>query len=189
MTKVDLCNRALGVLGHDRTIDSFDEESTEALRCRQFFDVALEEVLGAHDWDFAAVEQPYTLKAADSNGWARLPHIEDCLRIVRVTDSSAHALQVRRMRDFMLIKLGIGDTATIRYISKDIDVETLPPKFREAFVYQFAALLCAPMFGSDSKTEGFTNLAKMKLAEAISADADETSSPGDWENPFLAARR
>lgn len=197
MTKTEICNAALGVLGHDRVVTdlygmtdgAYNDQSTEAERCRLFFSAALENTLGAHDWDFAAVEKPLTLTAVDDNGYARVPIIPDCLRIVRVTDAESHALKVRRTRDFLFVKVGSTHEAVIRYVSSDIDFSCIPPKFREALTYQLAALICGPMYGSDSKTEGYTNLAKLKLADAINAETDETSSPGEWENPFLAARR
>ena len=59
MTKTEICNRALALLGHDRAITAYEDASdtsTEAARCRQFLDAAVQDVLSAHDWDFAAEE-------------------------------------------------------------------------------------------------------------------------------------
>lgn len=189
MTKTEICNRALAVLGHDRMVDDFDsDQSTEALRCRQFYNAALEEVLGDHDWDFAAVEIKLRLSAADENGFARIPTPPDCLRLISATNTEGNPLKTRRARDFIFIKSD-GCEAVVRYVSNDIDIETVPPKFREAFIYKLAALICGPMFGNDKKAEGYINLAKMKLSEAVTAEADETAYRGEWENPFINARR
>lgn len=190
MTVEDVCNRALAVLGHDRTITSFkDDTSAEANRCRLFWSAAYEAVMGAHDWDFAAVSRRIHISARDLQGWGRVPNPVDALRIVRVTDVNGSALRTRRDRDFLYIAPGASDEVYMRYIPSDVEVEYMPHKVVEALVYQLASILAGPMFGNDSKTEGYINLSKIKLSEAITQDTDETADPGEWVNPFLAARK
>lgn len=165
------------------------DASAEAMRCRQFFTPAFEAVMGAHDWDFAAINRRIHISARDAQGWGRVPNPLYTLRIVRVTDEQGNALRMRRDRDFLYISPGVSNEVTLRYIPKDIEIEYMPHKVIEALIYQLAGILAGPMFGNDSKTEGYVNLAKVKLSEAITQDADETADPGEWVNPFLAARQ
>ena len=80
MTETDICNRALALLGHDRPIEDFDgmtdgaynDQSTEAVRCRAFYGAAVRNCLAEHDWDFAAEERPVGATSPDPYGWVRL---------------------------------------------------------------------------------------------------------------------
>lgn len=189
MTKTDICNRALAILGHDRTITDYDNDSsTEALRCRQFYMAALEEVLTEHDWDFATNEIRLRFTSTDENGYSRLPLPADCVRFIAAMTPSGDPYPIRRTRNKLLVQ-NHGEDILLRYVSSDIEEESLPPKFREAFIYRLASLICGPMFGDVRKAESYTNLSKIKLGEAVTSETNETSYHGEWENPFLAARR
>lgn len=188
MTKTEICNRALGALGHDRTIDDYaTDESTEALRCRQFLDTAIKDCLSSHDWDFAAVEKPLGATAANPDGWVRLPYPEDAFRIIVVSTPNGNPLRTRRDRDWLYVK-SFGEAMHIRYISSDVEVETFPHKFAEAVVDRLAALLAGPMFGDDKKAQFFINNAAQSLEIAKREEANTTAYHGETENPFIAAR-
>lgn len=196
MTKIEICNRALAVLGHDRMIEDFDgmtdgqynDQSTEALRCRQFFNAALEDCLSEHNWDFAAVERTMGASACDGRGWVRIPLIHDAVRICTVVNECGKPLETRRTRDCMYVRSD-GRQIVIRYVSRDVEISELPHKFTEALVYKLAALLAGPMFGDDRKTQNFMTLAAQKLSDAVTKETDETAFRGEWRNPFIAARR
>lgn len=189
MTKTEICNRALAVLGHDRTISDFDTDTaTEAERCRQFYASAKMNCLAEHNWDFAAVERDFGAVSPDSAGWARFPLPAGAIRVCAVTDTSGRPLETRRNRDFMLVKSG-GSPVRIRYVADDVAESEFTHKFAEAVVYQLASLLAGPMFGSDQKTQNFMNLAQQKLSDAVTKETDETAYRGEWNNPFIKARR
>ena len=196
MTKTEICNRALAVLGHDRTISDFDgttegvynDMSEEAVRCRQFFDSALKNCIAEHDWDFLAVERNLGTLHPDEFGWVRIVLQPDALRVVLVSDAEGKPFRIRRNRDAVDAQTH-GDFARLRYISDDIDIETLPHSFQEAVIYQLAYLISGPMFGDAKKSEGYMNLARMKLSDALSKETDETAYRGATENRFINARR
>lgn len=196
MTKTQICNRALAALGHDRTIEDFDgmtdgeynDVSTEAVRCREFFDSALGDCLCEHNWDFAAVERNMGAAASDEHGWARFPLIPDAVRICAVTDDEGRPLETRRTRDFLLVR-NRALPVRVRYVSSDVEMSELPHKFIEALVYRLASLLAGPMLGDDRKAQNIMNLAMQKLSDAVTKETDETAFRGEWRNPFIAARR
>ena len=189
MTKTEICNRALGVLGHDRTIDDFEtDQSTEAQRCRAFYNSAVLNCLAEHDWDFAAVERELGVVAPDQFGWARFPVPADALRISSVCDPQGRPLKTRRQLNFILVET-LGGPARMRYITSDITEIDFPHKFTEAVIHQLAALISGPMFGDSAKTNSFMSLAAQKLSDAVTKETDETAYRGEWRNPFINARR
>lgn len=189
MTKTEICNRALGVLGHDRMISDFEsDKSTEAERCRQFYMSAKMNCLSEHNWDFAAIEREFGAVSPDANGFARYPLPPGAIRIYSVTDDASRPLETRRTRDFLMVK-SFGSPVKIRYIADDVDESEFTHKFTEAVVYQLAALLSGPMLGNDQKTHNFMNLAAQKLSDAVTKETDETAYRGEWNNPFIKARR
>lgn len=191
MTKTDLCNRALAVLGHDRTIASFDTDaSTEAMRCRLFFDVAFLNVLAAHNWDFAAVERTFTLSWRNGQGYATIVRPPDCAKLVSVENEDEKPIKVKQANGILYVKNGdAARTVTLRWVSKDSDIDTWPNAFAEAVVYELAAQLSGPMYGDASKTNGYMQMAQQKLSIAVTGETDETAFKGEFVNPFLDARR
>lgn len=189
MTKTEICNRALAALGHDRMIEDFDtDQSTEAERCRQFYASAKMNCLAEHNWDFAAVERDFGTVAGDAFGWARFPLPAGAIRICSVTDDAGRPLETRR-NQFSLNVRNNGSPVRVRYVAEDVDERDFSHKFAEAVIYQLAALLAGPMFGNDAKTQNFMSLAHQKLSDAVTKETDETAYRGEWNNPFIKARR
>ena len=191
MTKTDLCNRALAVLGHDRTITAYDtDSSTEAVRCRLFLDNAYLNVLADHNWDFAAVERTFNLSWRNGQGYASIVRPADCAKLVSVENENEKPIRVKQANGILYVKNGDAESSvTLRWISTDTSVEDWPNAFTEAVVYELAAQLSGPMFGDASKTNGYMQLAQQKLSIAVTSETDETAYKGETSNPFLEARK
>lgn len=191
MTKTDLCNRALAVLGHDRTITAYDtDSSTEAVRCRLFFDNAYLSVLADHNWDFAAVERTFNLSWRNGQGYASLVRPADCAKLVSVENENEKPIKVKQANGILYVKNGDAESSvTLRWISTDTEIEEWPNAFTEAVVYELAAQLSGPMFGDASKTNGYMQMAQQKLSIAVTGETDETAYKGETSNPFLEARK
>jgi len=198
MTYTQICNLALGSLGHDRVVDDYDGKtggvyndlSTEAVRCRLFLPVAIEETLGAHDWNWAAREIPVSLSSPSDGAWCRLDRPTDALRVVGVFLRGAKLEKIEtRMADGFIWARAVRDRkAFLRYVPNDISEDEWPWWFRDALVHALAAKLAGPMFGDDAKTQGLVALAQRRLSSAILSDDGETSRTGSYVNPLLAAR-
>ena len=52
-SEVSICNAALGHLGNHSDIQSLDEASAEAKKCKKYYADTRDEVLRAHHWGFA----------------------------------------------------------------------------------------------------------------------------------------
>ena len=186
MNNVDICNRALGVIGHDRTIESMSETTTEGLLCAKFYPAARDNVLAAYDWEFAAVETEVNLND-DTTSWA-IP--AGCVKVVAVTDPDGRVLRtVRRGTNLLITRTGAA-TATVRYTSNAITSfeASLPHLVAEAIVYELAALLFGPMVGNVQDAQGtalytsYMQLASGKLQAAISAEDAEHAFMGGARN-------
>jgi hypothetical protein len=191
MTKTDLCNRALAVLGHDRTITAYDtDSSTEAVRCRLFFDNAYLNVLAAHNWDFAAVERTFILSWRNGQGYASIVRPADCAKLVSVENENEKPIKAKQANGILYVKNGDAESSvTLRWISTDTGIGDWPNAFTEAVVYELAAQLSGPMFGDASKSNGYMQLAQQKLSIAVTGETDETAYKGETSNPFLEARK
>lgn len=192
MNKTDICNRALAVIGHDRTIGTYEELSTEASRCRQFYPAALRNVLGAYNWDFASTEVALTFTSA-SHAWA-VP--TGLVKLVSVMDASGRAVRAIRSGSSLTIfnpgADGTSCSVRVRYVSAEDPSgstveDTLPHLVVEAVVYELASLLFGPMIGHVQSQDGtalfesYLNLAAKKLSAAITAE--------DAEHAFMGGNR
>lgn len=191
MTKTDICNRALGILGHDRFIEDYETDtSTEAERCRQLYPTALSHLLYAHEWDFATEERAIALGLPMEDGACRIPIPDDCARLIGIYDGSGEPLKVKRVRGKSAFVWPRGEGyAKMRYISNDLEVDELPPPFVEALEHRLAHLLCAPMFGDPQRSANFLQLADAALSRAKAIEANETRYCGDAGNKYAEARR
>ncbi len=204
MDYTQICNLALGALGHDRAVEDYDgtapgdagappayaDASTEAVRCRLFLPAALEETLGAHDWNWAAREVPVSLSHPAVGGWCRLERPADALRVVGVFLRGPREEKVdAKMADgFLWARPAPGRAAFLRYVSCDVRPEGMPWWFRDALVHALAAKLAGPMFGDDAKAANMAQLAARRLSAAVLADDAETAYPGARGNPLAEAR-
>ena len=186
MTQTDICNRALAVIGHDRTIASMSETSTEGQLCAKFYPAARDNVLAAYDWDFAAVDAEVSL-ADETTSWA-IP--AGCVKVVAVTDPDGRVLRtVRRGTNLIISRTG-AERATVRYTSNAIASfeAALPHLVAEAIVYELASLLFGPMIGNVQDAQGtalytsYVQLASGKLSAAISAEDAEHAFMGGARN-------
>ena len=88
---VDICNQALGHIGHSQPIASLDEDSEGASACSRFYTQARDEVLTVFPWPFAMRRVSLALVAADPNDdWSfayRRP--TDCLTARRVLNGTS----------------------------------------------------------------------------------------------------
>lgn len=186
MTSIDICNRALAILGHDRAITSLDtsvDTSTEATRCALFYPAARDAVLSAQAWEFASVDVavysniPYTLPTS-------------AVRVVSVRDASGNAVPATRSGN----TLRFSKDGTLRYISNSGDVSTYPRLVQEAIIAELAFQLYSPILGNPTSRElvetqkAYSSLAEAKLQTAWAAELAEHRWTGAPQDPDAAAK-
>jgi hypothetical protein len=81
---VDICNLALS---HVRggSINSIDENSTQAVQCRLHYPILLQQITQDSPWQFASAIKPLSLLIEEIFGWGYVyQYPTDCLRINRI---------------------------------------------------------------------------------------------------------
>lgn len=189
VAKTDVCNRALSALGSPVVLKDFDGDTTrEANRCRQFLPVAMRATLQGHDWDFAAVERPLVL-VEDPSGWCRVSQPDGCARVVRVHGTDGVRLHVRRAGGVLMVDAQGRRDALIRYVQDSVDLADSPSEFVDCVVARLAALLSGSLVQRAEDRAALMADAERRLSRAVADESNETAFPGEWENPFLKARR
>lgn len=199
MTYTDICNLALGALGHDRTVDDYDgkdsggsylDRSSEAVRCRLFLPVALEQTLGRHDWNWCAREVPVSLEGGLPGGWCRLERPSGALNVVGVflRGNPETKVETKAADGCLWARPAHGRPAFLRYVPSAVSPDEMPWWFRDALVHALAAKLAGPMFGDDAKTANFVQLSDRSLSAAVCRDDSESARAGRARNPYLEAR-
>ena len=200
MTTLEVWNFALGQIPHDKRVKSVDENSTEALRCRDNWEVARRKVLGAHAWTFAVDElacEGAMLRTARGARW-RYPKPAGALRSLGLFwDDAGRSDLLFRARGGMrqLPALGLGGAlsareprAIILFIRDIEDVVEFPEDVAEAAGWELAALVCPLMSGGADGAARLEARAALALQTAIGHDADTVEDSGSDGMEFVRAR-
>ena len=193
MTKLDIWNRALALLPHDRRVTEADDASqtpsTECHRCRDQWDAARQSVLAAHDWGWATRSMAYGPGGNDCHGnghvFARPP---DALRVVGLFGEDGRRVRAR-VRDGMFSSA--AEAVEIRWIpdlGEKHDIEAWPPWFAEAVVWELARRIAPTITGAPPPTH-VADGAALALSEAKRIDAAEVAWSGTDGRTFARARR
>ena len=190
MTKLEIWNRALALLPHDRRVASEDEQSTEALRCRDQWDAARVHCLTAHDWGWATRSMAYgpggnSCAHGSGHVFARPP---DALRVVGLFGEDGRRVRAR-VRDGMFSSA--AEAVEIRWIpdlGEKHDIEAWPPWFAEAVVWELARRIAPTITGAPPPTH-VADGAALALSEAKRIDAAEVAWSGTDGRTFARARR
>lgn len=189
VARTDVSNRALSAVGSPVVLKDYETDTTpEANRCRQFLPVAVRMTLQGHDWDFAAEERQIPL-APDPSGWSRVAMPDGCARLVWVHDPLGHKLRAKRTGGSLYVFSEGVACARVRYVSDDVDLSCSPPEFVGCVVARLAALVSGSLVQRAEDRARLAAAADMELASVATAESNETATPGEWENPFLKARR
>ena len=163
ISKLDICNNALSLVGQGTHIESLDEQSRESLSCNRLFDVTIERALDKFDWSFASKDELIddkslldTVIAPPFRNAYSLP--EDCRRV-----NSIHHVQLNQQysryvnpnktlpyklknHNSKLILCTDADAPfVIQYQCSGVPLELLPPTFIEAVEYLLAGYLAIDM--------------------------------------------
>lgn len=192
-SKVAISNAALTLL-KGNTITSMDETRPEARYCNQFFDDALDELLGEHQWSFA-IERATLSQSAESPAFGytykyTLPTSPLCLSVVSIYDKNAVKVEPTEYRIEGKYLLSDNDELYIKYVGRVSDYTLLPPVFRMALEYNLAAKLAHPITGSTNLVGFLTQQYEKYLRYAKTADnkQDEEVTWNDNDFPYITAR-
>lgn len=88
-SKVEICNLALIEARYDETIESLDENSVAAERCKRLYDTCRKEVLSNYPWTFAVKFEELARIGEDVEGHKfAYSYPKDCLRVLNMFSSA-----------------------------------------------------------------------------------------------------
>ena len=180
MSKIDICNAALSLIGSDAIVSSIDppDGSVEAGHCKRFYAMALAELLDWRPWSFAKKRVQLAQVALNQSAvWAyayALP--ADCLVPVRVLQQSAlnyppsdvsfnanaddiAVFTERGSADYQ-VETGVLYThepqAVLLYTANISDTASFSPLFTTALAHLLAAYIAGPLIkgGEGARTNG-----------------------------------
>lgn len=194
MTVIDIFNRALGLLGHDRAVTESDltasSPSAEYTRCNREWDGARLSVLAAHPWNFLLQASPITVGAESTTDVTdslvyEFDRPEDVLRIVRVTDGN-HALVAHRVANGKIY--AAIDEIIIEYLEDEDDPDLWPHFIADAVSAELASRIALPMSANARMVEATKGLAMKYLSDAMLLDSREVMRPGTNGSKYATSR-
>lgn len=195
MTNIDVCNRALDIVGQGGMITSFDQRTPEAEMCKRHFMPTYQTALDAYNWSFARrdeiIDKDNLLSDVCVLPYAyayELP--EDVMRVLYLTEmdapatietlSNRHAIQFN-FRNYDGKKVLATDHEpgfAIHYQAYVEDVSLCSPLFLHALTYLLASVLASSSIGSNDRVNigiKLQQLAAMYLTQAAANDAQQGS--------------
>lgn len=190
-TKLDIFNRALAELGHNRTLTSTTSTTDiEAVRLSLAWDGAYKHVLAAHDWNWLVAETALTDGAECTEdgahlGWYYWSRPQDYLRILAVVDARNKRVDYDVADQMVFAQV---DSIRFRYLPDSPDPADWPHQIVEAVVYELAARVALPMSANGKAMTALKQLSAYAVSQAIFHDAAE-SRRGGTHDKYKNARR
>lgn len=187
MTKTDICNLALTILGVDR-IMSIDEDSEGARKLKAVYIPMRDEVLRSHPWNFAITRASLALLSATPafgyDNYHQLPG--DCLRPILIHDGSNpitdYKIEGRRL-------LSNNDTVYIKYVKRETNEALYDPNFATVLAARLAAEVAYPLTGKETLQKTLFTVYEEKLNLAKGVDAQESpDTQVEGQDVWLEAR-
>lgn len=194
-SKIGIINMALGWLGAP-PIASITEARPEARYADQYWDLAVEQCLRDHRWNFAQrrvrlaeIDAPEGYEATYEYAYA-IP--SDCLHAHTMLDSSGEKM------DFELTLAADGSTrimltnayqAFLSYTARISDTALFDPTFSRAVARRLAADLAVPLLKNNAqKVQEAETLYTGAIRQAMLADAKEGRPELTPESEWITAR-
>ena len=178
---VDLCNRALDLLGA-ANITALTENSKEARLCNGNFDDVRDAVLRSHPWN-AAITRKALPSDSDTPAFGfsfqfSLPTDPFCLRVLSFWNSNVNN-DVAAYDSNVMFKiegrkvLSNEDTCNIIYIGRITDTEQYDSLLNKAISARLAAEIAYNITGSNTVASNMLTIYEARLKEAKGVDSME----------------
>lgn len=189
MNKVDLWNKALALLPHDRRVEDGAEETIEAIRCRDHYDDARRRILAAHEWGWAVQATPcctgslaFHRPGPTEYAW---PRPDGVVRLVGLFGPDGRRVKAQSHGGFVFSDAPI---ASVRYIPDIEDLDEWPAWALDALAAELGQRI-APLITSNIAVERkLQAMAAERLAFAIRTDASEVRWNGTDGRTFARSR-
>lgn len=154
MTRIEICNLALGRIGRKAAITSLSENSAEARACARVWDVTRQALLREFTWGFSRKVELLALSTETVPGWSFLyAYPSDCLQAQRVYNE-AGAKYKGEQEKWDVITVGNNtyiacdvETACLEYTCDKPDSNDWTAQFIDCLAWKLAFELAMPLAG------------------------------------------
>lgn len=186
MTKIELWNAALGMIGHDRQVTSDNplvDASVEASRCATFWEGARRHVFASRPWQWLAIEEALSADGTAENGVTfTFARPDDMVRLIscQAADGTPLICTVHGSKLF-----SDAEEIYIKYVGDDTDPTAWPPLIVDAVASELAARIAIPMTGNFDLSNSLRSLALdyVEQAEEQYGDRPEGEQPQQQARP------
>lgn len=190
---VQICNMALGFLGHKRFITSLGESSVEARILNMYFAAARDDVLQEHEWNFATKDASLAPIDEAIEGWSYLyARPPGCLYIRSIhAQASLVKAEFEEVQSPSTNQRAIATdmaAAFCRFTVSVTDPNLFTPNFTMALAYKLAIMASKSITGSNEPGNACIPLYRELLQRAKTANRSEKKSKQDTESSFINAR-
>jgi len=189
-TAIDICNRALNLVGADR-ISSLTDESDEAITCATHYEDTLRAALTMPGgkpfrWSFAKTQRELSrLASAPIARFACAWQIDPALLEIHAILVNDVPIEFDRLNDKVFCDADAGVVAEGTYQPEE---PSLSAAFVEALALELASKFAMAMKENEGQSEYFARLARDAWAGARSADSQARSSRRLRANRLRSAR-
>ena len=208
---IDICNRALSMIGTRSTIASLDEASVEAQFCKIHYDNTRTSVLRVHNWSFARRQATLALIAAaagmpeNADGSGRIPLVPwsyeyayptDCLRVRAIYQPAAAGTAIPFIissdqdtagNDIKVILTNQAQAILI-YTADIPNPDLWDNEFADTMVAALAADLAIPLTGDKAIMAACLQIYNATLLQARTTDSVETPTNRENIPDWIAVR-
>lgn len=185
-----ICNAALQLIKHSKSITALTQGTKEANACEVIYEELRDALLSMHDWNFATRRVKLArVTETPAFGWDygyQLP--ADYLRFTSVHDNDAGRGTVPYKIEGNQIMADASDLY-LRYVRRETDPNTMIPLFRVALSKLMASRLAVALTQSVSRSNDmYKQFTDDDLPTAKSADAIQDYPEGLPESNWITAR-
>lgn len=190
---VQICNYALGRIGHNAVITSLAESSTAAAQCNLVYDRVRVGLIEGHDWGFLRRHALLTQSGLTPPVYWEYTYQYpgDCQKVIAIYDENWTRQSDKRRLDYEIGAQKSGgltytviysnvESAYIRYTIDSSEPEAWPQYFVDAMFEKIAAEICLSMTGSQSMAEEQRRSALIALDSARAQDNEQGADSVDW---------
>ena len=193
MGQLDIHNRALAAIGHDRTIAAIDETSTENTRCLLEWDGARLAVLAAHEWNWlveetAFIDGAYCTESCETSITSEYVYDRpsDMIRLTAALTRENRKANYRAANQQIYSE---ESELKFRYLVDEEDPDNWPQLVVDAVVYELASRIALPMTANARIAQTMKQMATFALMQAKEHDAKEMCRAGTAGDRYSRARR
>jgi len=188
VTEIDLCNRALSLVGGER-ITSLEDDTAEAEACRELYPFELDNLLGLYEWRHASgSSQLARLVDEPEHQWDAAYQLPAGIALLQGVFVNDEPIPFERFENRVLCNAGTNDIVVANYTFEPRP-DRFPPFFRSALVLALAASLALALPQDASMSEALLKRADRAIAFAKNKDAQGRSARKFNTNRFIAQRR